>query len=123
MARIKPWQIVVFVTAAAAVGASLYFSLSSEEPAHISNEITLVDPTTGELFLAKPGGSKGLVIPGTNPKTGTATLIPALHHDGKWFVNPRYFAAVNKPGVNLSAIVDRESGEVKVVSETPERLK
>jgi hypothetical protein len=122
MSRIKPWHLVVLVATVAALVVSVLRWLHGDDGPSVMNEITLVDPGTGELFLAKPGGARGLVIPATNPNTGSATLVPALHHDGKWFVNKRYFASVDRPGAKLAALIDRDSGEVKVTSESPQRL-
>jgi hypothetical protein len=120
MRRARPWQIVIVVAACIAVGLSIYLALTGDRGAQINSEITLVDPSTGELF--RSGGSRGVTIPATNPRTGQAMLIPAIHEGDKWFVNKRYLPSIDRAGAHLDAL-DRTTGEVRVNAGSPTRLR
>jgi hypothetical protein len=118
MRRARPWQIVIVVAACVAVGLSVYLALTGDRGPQINSEITLVDPSTGDVFRS---GSRGMVIPATNPKTGQAMLIPAIHEGDKWFVNKRYLPSIDRAGARLDAL-DRATGEVRVTGDPPARL-
>jgi len=113
MGQAKPWQIVLFIVAAGALAASLYFSLRGEG-LKLDSSITMADVATGEVYHLPIGkGANGAMIPGRNPKTGEMTLLPIVQQDGKWVLMERYASGLKFiPGPHTA--VDEKSREVQV---------
>jgi hypothetical protein len=122
MGNVKPWQIVVFVLAFVAVGASAFLTLRSGDGPKLIDEITMVDVKTGQLFVYSLGGKKGVSVPETNPDTGARTLIPTYKDDtGAWVVSPRdrdvlkQFSGEGKLRVDSAGKVDAAPGAPRKV--------
>ena len=113
MGQIKPWQIGLFVVAAAALAASMYFSLKPSD-LKLDSSVTMADVATGDVYHLPVGAGPGsATIPGRNPKTGETTLIPIVQENGRWVVTERYFPAVkNIPGPHTA--VNEKTREIAV---------
>jgi hypothetical protein len=113
MGKAKPWQIVLIVVAAVALGVSLYFSLRGDG-LDLANSVTMADVATGEVFHLPIGkGANSATIPGKNPRTGDMTLMPIVQENGRWVVMEHYFPALkNIPGPHTA--VNEATREVAV---------
>ncbi|MBL9030600.1 MAG: hypothetical protein JNM80_02700 [Phycisphaerae bacterium] len=121
---VKPWQIVVLVAALVVGGASAYYMFGSREQVNFAGEVLLVDVTTGDLFSYPVGGKRGIMIPAKNPETGKVALLSVdKSPEGKWIVGPRDLPALKQIEGEPKALVDRRTGEVRVSSEQPKRMK
>ena len=123
MGKVKPWQIVVMVIAVVAVAASAYLSLSGGETVKLSNEITMVDVNSGDLFAFAVDRRHVVMPPEKNPETGKRTLLSVNKTgEGKWMLDGRELGAM-LPTIegDHKAVIDRKTGEVKVNNEKPKR--
>lgn len=119
MQDLKPWHIGLFVAAAAVMVGSFWFTLSDDSGADLADAIIMVDVSTGDLYRFSLT-DRGVVIPARNPDTDKRALLPIQkEEDGKWRLLERYRGSINSLEVQPTAVVDTESGEVKVSSEKP----
>jgi hypothetical protein len=112
--RIRPWQIVLFALAGASLVVGLWLSFSGDR-LQLRSSVTMVDVATGELFTMKVGKG-GPMVPGLNPKTRKMTLVRVAKKDGKWFIIDRDIPALNAVEGEATAVIDRETGEVRIRS-------
>jgi hypothetical protein len=113
MGDVKPWQIVVLVSAVVMLAASVYFSMGDGD-VRVDSHIRMMDAATGELFSIRVGKG-GATIPGKNPKTGEKTLMPVEEREpGQWFIRERYLGALTEIQGDKSAVVDPKTGRVRV---------
>ncbi len=122
MSNTKPWQIVVIVAACVIVVGSLVYMLTAGgKSVRTSDEITLADVTSGQLWVASVK-NRGIGIPAVNPDTGTQSLVSVYKdEDGRWIAGSRDLQAVRNLGIQSKA-VDPRTGEVQVTGE-PRKLK
>ena len=113
---VPPWAQALVIVAALAVGGGLIWALSGDGNIQEieSRQRVVVDLETGELF---PDFRirEGLTVPYTNPKTGTATLVPAeacyWTADGKAKLEPHYVVLNEyrgEPGPTICPVCGRE---------------
>jgi hypothetical protein len=123
LSQIKPWHVVVLVGAAVALSASAYFTLGGGTGLKLANEMTVVDITTGDLYIIPLGGKRAVGIPGRNPESGKVTLLPVSKDEsGTWTVSPRYLGGLQLIEGEPKALLDKKTGAVKVNGEVPKRL-
>jgi hypothetical protein len=125
MGSVRPWQIAVMVLAVIAVGIATYFSLTGEGgPPSQAKEVNLVDISTGELFVADYPERRPVSFPAVNPASQKPTLYPARFQDDKWVLSSRYIPIVRKDKhLKPDLFVDQKSGELKLESTRPTRIK
>lgn len=88
---LKPWQIGLFAVAAIALIVSIISTLRSSGDLGLATKLEMVDIVTGDRFVVKIPGSGSMGIPGKNPQTGEATLVPYYKDEtGAFKVNDRY---------------------------------
>jgi hypothetical protein len=122
MGQVKPWQVVLIIAAIAAVGVSVYLSFGGDGPVEQASEMTVVDITTGDLYVLRLSKTKAIIMPAPNPETGKRTLFPvAKREDGKWSVSRRDLELLPLAEGEPKALADRKSGHVNVTSETPKK--
>ena len=92
--NLKPWQIVLFVAAVAALGWSVWNVLGRDRITQ-ADEIVMVDVNTGELFVKDT--SRAIVMPAAHPDTGAYSLVPVFR--------------------------DEDSGELKITSRSAQLLR
>lgn len=118
--KLRPWQIGLFVVALIAVGVAVAFSMGGEE-VDLAGKVTLVDVTTGDLFVKRTGGHGTVVLPEINPDTNKPTLLPAfLGKDDKYRVEARYLSSL-PPDVKPTVLAD--DGTVTVSGKSTRTLK
>jgi hypothetical protein len=111
MQKVKPWQIVLFVLAAAAVGVSVFMVLRGDRP-KLSHEVFLVDISTGEMFSIDPSG-KSIPVPAKSPSTGKRDLYPVgKNEDGRWQVEFRALGGIQQSRADSAPAIDVETGLV-----------
>jgi hypothetical protein len=116
--KAKPWQIVVIVAALVIAAVSVALTLRRNDQPKLSEDVMLVDVTTGQLWKAARVG-----IPATNPETGKQSLVSVYQdQNGRWMTSNREVAVVTTLGVQPTA-VDTSTGEVKVTSDKAKRLR
>jgi hypothetical protein len=124
MGDIKPWQIVVLVAAVVVVIASAYLTFGRSDMPEMASELTLVDITTGDMFIYPLSGHRALSIPGKNPDTGKAALFPVgKDESGVWTVSLRDLGSLSLVEGEPAALTNRKTGEVRVTSEKPRRMR
>lgn len=112
MGEAKPWQIVLIVVAFVGLAVSLYFTVLRSDGARVDDSITMADVNTGEVFHL-PIGKGGANIPGKNPKTGEATLLPVKKDEnGRWVLLPKFAGDIKAMPGNHAA-VNASTGEVR----------
>lgn len=109
---LKPWQIGLFVIAIGAVAFGAYSVLFSGR-VRLADELTYVDVQTGDLFYYKI--RKSAVVPGKNPDTGNASLLPCVRTDTGYRISKHYLTSLDIIPVPPDA-VDAATGDVKVSS-------
>lgn len=121
MQNIKPWQIVLFVAAIAAVGVGV-FMMTRGRGLDLSNAIVMVDVETGELFSFSIDGRRGVGVPNFNPDSGKLSLLPVVRDDsGVWHLGERSKSILPDLDVEATAVVNAETGEVNTVG-NPRRI-
>lgn len=123
MQNVRPWQMVLFVAAVAAMAFGLWWSLGRGPRAESTNRALLVDVTTGQLyeFVTR---KRGVIIPERNPDTGKYALFPVSRNDGgEWVVDSRYLSsgALEEVEGEVSRL-DVSSGRVDVSEERPKKV-
>lgn len=121
---LKPWHIVLFVVAVGGLIAGIFMSSSGNTP-DMAKRILMVDLASGELFEVDTS-DKGVILPARNPDTNRATLMPAQKEpDGTWRVHPMYYRKELRTEMEgpLDALVNVETGQVKVTSESTRKIK
>jgi hypothetical protein len=118
MQNVRPWQMVLFVIAALALGATVVRGLLADRP-NLSHELKLADIRTGELFSLDSSG-RSIPVPACNPATGERNLFPVAKNDaGAWVVDARALQQIQatRPeqaeGLNLESGLVIEPGDVK----------
>jgi hypothetical protein len=120
--KAKPWQVVLVVAALVVACVSVVVIFRGKSPVTLSDELTLVDVTTGELWTVSVKG-RGVGIPATNPETGVQSLISAFQDEqGRWIAGSRDMKAVGHLGIKPAA-VDPKTGEIRVAEGKPKRLR
>lgn len=120
MRSIKPWQIALFVVAGLVLAGSLWFSLRSKA-IDMADSITMIDVTTGDVYIFSTKGRKGVFIPEDNPDTGMISLMPIHKEGADWYVPKRYLAAFEDLDVPVNA-VDPETGLATPSENDPKRV-
>jgi hypothetical protein len=121
MQQVKPWQIVLFVLAVAAIAFATWRLLRGDD-LNLADSIVMVDVETGELFSFSIEGKRGVGIPNFNPESGKLSLLPVVRDDrGDWRLTERARPILEDLDVHPTAIVDASSGEVKTVG-SPRRV-
>ncbi len=88
---LKPWQIGLFAVSGVALIVSIVSTLRSSDDLGLATKLEMVDILTGDRFVVKIPGSGSMGIPGKNPQTGEATLVPYYQDEtGAFKVNDRY---------------------------------
>ncbi len=88
---LKPWQVGLFAVAGIALAVSVVFTLRGSDDLGLATRLEMVDIVTGDRFVVKIPGSGSMGIPGKNPQTGEATLVPYYQDEsGAFKVNDRY---------------------------------
>lgn len=124
MGKVKPWQIVVMVVAVVAVAASAYLSLNKDKGPKLIDEITMVDVTSGDLFVFPLTGKKSVAIPELNPDTGKRTLMPTYRNEaGEWTIGPRDRDALNAFKNEPKLVVEVSTGKVTVSATAPRKVR
>lgn len=120
--QLRPWQIVLFVVAIAALVFGMWWSFGRGPRAKSSNQALLVDVTTGELFQFSTK-RKGVIIPERNPESGKIALFPVSKDgQGNWVIESRYLSKDAIEEVEGEPTnVDFSSGRVEVVNEKAKR--
>jgi hypothetical protein len=119
----KPWQIVVIAAAVVAVGVMLFYTLRSGDSIPHASDVLMVDVTTGDLYRVSLSSRKVLGTPERNPDSGKLTLFKVnKSEDGRWTVLRRDLGALSLVEGDPKAL-DRQSGEVKIVSETAKAVR
>ena len=122
MQQLKPWQIVLFVLAIAALSFGIFKSCSGQN-LDLANSIVMVDVETGELFSFDIGGKRGVGVPNFNPDSGKLSLLPVTKDEtGTWRLTDRAKPIVKDLEVKASAIVDIDTGEVTTVG-SPKKVR
>ena len=123
MEKVKPWQIVLFVAAIAAIVLGAWWSFGRGPKAKSTNEALLVDVTTGELY-AFSTKRKGVIIPERNPDSGKIALFPVSKNDqGNWMIESRYLSDDAIEEVEGEpANVDFSTGLVVITNENPKKV-
>lgn len=118
MGEIKPWQIVLIVASLIAVAASAWFTLRGDpEAPTMVDEIAMVDVNTGDLFRFDVTGRKAVSLPGTNPITKRANLIPVFKDDsGSWRMELRDLGGLKSVQDEIKIKIDQKTGIVSDVS-------
>jgi hypothetical protein len=123
MSGAKPWQIVVIVAAIVLVIGSLAYTFSGSAPVKTASELLLVDVGTGDLFVASVR-NRGIAIPANHPETQQPTLVPVSQdEEGRWTVSRREIGALKTLKVSTSALVNEQTGEVRVNEGTRRKLR
>lgn len=123
MRQLKPWQMVLFVAATAALLAGAWWSFGRGPKAKSTNRSLLVDVTTGELFEFSTK-KRGVVIPERNPDTGKIALFPVTQTEvGDWVIEARYLGRGALDEVEGDPkMLEAGSGRVTVTSESPRKV-
>lgn len=122
MAGARPWQIAIVILGFLALGAMVFWQVKSgNDQVELADEILLVDVTSGELIAAPLPKKRAVMFPANNPATNTASLMPAVEKDGKWFVKSRYVPFVKDVAGSDKGAVDLKTGEVLKASGEPAR--
>ncbi len=123
MGQVKPWQVVLIVAAVVAVACSVYFTLGGGPPVKLADEVLLVDITSGQLWAFPTGGHRAIVTPAKSPETGKIALFHVSKNAaGTWTVSNRDLTALPMIEGEPKALVDRKTGEIKVIDENPKRM-
>lgn len=124
MGQVKPWQVVLIVAAIVAVACSAYFTLGGGSPVKLADEVLLVDITSGQLWAFPTGGHRAIVTPAKSPDTGKTALFRVSKNEaGAWTVSNRDLSALPMVEGEPKALMDRKTGQIKVIDETPKRMK
>jgi hypothetical protein len=124
MGNAKPWQIVLMVVAVVAVAVSMYLTTSGtdEKPAMVE-DVTMVDVTTGELFVFNVSGGRSISVPGVHPTSKKRSLLPVMKDEsGQWIVSARDLSALSATEGEPTAITDRRTGRVSTAPGEPKRV-
>lgn len=110
----KPWQLVLVVVALLALVTSIGFQIFNSDDVRQSNNLTLIDYKTGELFSSDIPEGKSAFLPATNPGTKEDTLIPVVQRDGQFYVAEQYvgFARSRAPKSGTSIFADAQTALV-----------
>lgn len=119
MSGVKPWQIVLIVLALLALPASWLWVRSGAPEIDLAESVTLVEISTGDLFVAPLPKGRMVALPATNPETGKPTLYPVYQKDGKWFVSDRYLSMLGRMTDPAPKFVDPKTGEVTNAGKSP----
>ncbi len=122
--KVKPWQIVLFLAAAAALGWSAWNVLKSGTSVPVSGELTLVDVRTGQLYVVDTS-RRGVVLPERHPETGEEVLFAASQDEtsGVWQLGRGSEEMLRLLDGELAAVVDASTGELKVLESPAKRLR
>jgi hypothetical protein len=120
MGKAKPWQIALIVVAMVVACVSMFMTFSKSKKVDLSHQLTMVDVATGDLYTFNTK-KRAVGIPEYSPDTGKATLLPVTKKDdGKWYINQRYIDSIDYMD-DVVAVVDRDTGLVKVTSDKPRK--
>lgn len=117
---LKPWQIGVFVVAVGAVVFGVYTLMTSGKSV-VDTDLIYIDVQSGDLFTYH--NSQTAVVPATNPDTGNASLLPVEKTPTGYQLRKRFMGALDLVPVPATAIVNMETGEVKVSGKASRSLK
>lgn len=111
MNQVRPWQIVLFVVAAIAVGFVVVRGVLADRP-ELSHQLYLVDIRTGEVFSLDSSG-KSVPVPARSPNTGERNLYPASKDDGgQWVLDFRALDQVKADRAEAAEGIDIDTGRV-----------
>jgi hypothetical protein len=88
----------------------------------LAGEVVMADVATGELFTFRVGGRRGVMVPATNPRTGTATLLPVSQEAGVWRLGERELRGLSRIAADPAAVINRDTGEIRVAGARPKRV-
>lgn len=116
MEKIKPWQIVLIVVAAAVLGFSVWKQMSKPS-VELPNSVIVVDVATGELYRMKLGKRNGAYFPERHPDTGKLSLMPVEKNDsGDWYIVEHAMPALEDIN-DKNNVVNASTGRVTIESE------
>lgn len=85
-------------------------------------ELLFADVATGELFRFDVSGRAGVVVPERNPDTGRNTLLGVERaEDGTWRIRERHLPQLTKLAPLAAAVVNIETGEIRVADARPRK--
>jgi len=118
MDNIKPWQIILFVVAIAALSFSVIkFGFGDSIPQ--TKGYMTVDIMTGQLYDVRKGKAKGVPLPAKHPDTGKYTLYPVNQVDGlTWEIPGNYETYLNE-GTRRGSVLKDSRLTITVLEDDP----
>ena len=121
MDNIKPWQIVLFIVAFAAVGFSVWkFGFSNSIPT--TDGYLTVDIMTGQRYDIKKGKARGVPLPAKHPETGERTLYPINPVSDLLYEIPSGFKSYLTDNVREGSVIDSGKMTITVLPDEPIRF-
>lgn len=122
MGGAKPWQIILFAVAAIVFAGSMAYSCAGGDDVEQADSATMVDVTTGELFIAPFPERLAIMWPQKNPDTKVEALYSVQPADGGWFLDTRFLPDIKaRTDIKPEAVKDWRTGEMTVKTPTPRK--
>ena len=120
MENVKPWQVILFVVAIAALGYSMMkVGFGNSPESRMAESMMLIDVQTGQLYIRDISGKKAFIIPDRNPDSKEIALLPVVEEDGEWFLVERYASALDQIEVPHDAVPDNPEEALNVADTKP----
>jgi hypothetical protein len=103
----------IIVAVALLVVAGVVYFMFGRTGSALPGSIKYVCVATGKIYSFSPSNLPS-ILPGKNPSTGQATLLPVTEEDGKVYASPRYARDLlrNPELAKVNKYVDPNSFEV-----------